>query len=111
VAAWYDADLELSITPHIGVRDLHARRAEFTVVDVRTPREFDAGHIPGALLHPLDGLRASLSSLDRAAPLAVHCKSGYRSTIACSVLEAAGFTQIRTLAGGYDAWTTAGLTP
>ena len=110
IASWYDSDLDLSITPHIRVRDLHSRRGEFTVVDVRTQPEFDAGHIPGALLHPLDRLRGSLSSLDRAAPIAVHCRSGYRSTIACSLLEAAGFTQIRNLTGGYDAWTTAGLT-
>ena len=110
IASWYNADLDLSITPHIRVRDLHSRRGEFTVVDVRTQPEFDAGHIPGALLHPLDRLRGSLSSLDRAAPIAVHCRSGYRSTIACSLLEAAGFTQIRNLTGGYDAWTTAGLT-
>ena len=110
IGSWFDADLDLSITPHIGVRDLHQRHSEFTVVDVRTPREFDAGHIPGAVLHPLDGLRASLASLDRAAPLAVHCKSGYRSIIACSVLEAAGFTQVHNVSGGYDAWTGAGLT-
>ena len=109
VASWFDADLELAITPHIGVRDLHDRRTEFAVLDVRTPREFDAGHIPGAVLHPLDKLSGSLPSLDRATPIAVHCKSGYRSTIACSLMEAAGFTQIHNLAGGYDAWTSAGL--
>jgi glyoxylase-like metal-dependent hydrolase (beta-lactamase superfamily II)/rhodanese-related sulfurtransferase len=110
VAGWDDAEFELAITPHISVRDLHGRRAEFTVIDVRGPREFNAGHVPGAVLHPLDGLRSSLASLDPAAAYAVHCKSGYRSTIACSVLEAAGFSQFRNLAGGFDAWTAAGLT-
>jgi rhodanese-related sulfurtransferase len=50
-----------------------------------------------------------MSSLDPAAPLAVHCKGGYRSTIACSLLESAGFTHITNVAGGMDAWTAAGL--
>jgi len=109
IAGWDDADLELSITPQIAARDLHARRSEFTVIDVRTQREWGTGHIPGAVLRPLDSLRLNVSSLDRDTPLAVHCKSGYRSTIACSVLEAAGFTQFRNLSGGFDAWTAAGL--
>jgi glyoxylase-like metal-dependent hydrolase (beta-lactamase superfamily II)/rhodanese-related sulfurtransferase len=109
IAGWDAAGLPLSMTPHISARDLYADRAEFTILDVRAQREFDAGHIPGALLHPLNGLRQSLSSLDPAASFAVHCKSGYRSTIACSVMEAAGFTQVRNVAGGFDAWTAAGL--
>ena len=109
IDAWDSADLPISITPHISVRDLNRRRAEFTVVDVRSEAEWRASHIAGSLLHPLDGLRESLSSLDRSQPLAVHCKSGYRSTIACSLMEAAGFTQVRNVAGGFDAWTAAAL--
>jgi hydroxyacylglutathione hydrolase len=109
IGGWASAGLWLAMTPQIAVRDLHDRRAEFTVVDVRARSEFDAGHIPGAQLHPLTDLRASMSTLDPAAQLAVHCKGGYRSTIACSLLESAGFTQITNVAGGFDAWTTAGF--
>jgi glyoxylase-like metal-dependent hydrolase (beta-lactamase superfamily II)/rhodanese-related sulfurtransferase len=109
IGAWEEADLPLAITPQIAVQDLDARRAEFTIVDVRMQSEWNAGHISGARLHPLANLRDSMSSLDRAAPLAVHCKGGYRSTIACSLLESAGFTHILNVAGGFDAWTTAGL--
>ena len=109
IGAWGEADLPLSITPQISVQDLDARRADFTIVDVRMQSEWNAGHIPGARLHPLANLRASMSSLDPAAPLAVHCKGGYRSTIACSLLESAGFTHITNVAGGFDAWTAAGL--
>jgi hydroxyacylglutathione hydrolase len=39
----------------------------------------------------------------------VHCKSGYRSAIACSLLEAAGFARPINVVGGYDAWVGAGL--
>jgi hydroxyacylglutathione hydrolase len=109
IAGWAAAGLPLSMTAHIAVRDLHERLSEFTVVDVRARSEFDAGHIEGAQLHPLNGLRSSMSSLDRAASLAVHCKGGYRSTIACSLLEAAGFRQVMNVAGGFDAWMAAGL--
>jgi len=109
VAGWAAAGLPLAMTPLISVRDLADRRAEFTIVDVRARSEWDAGHISGALLHPLPALRASMSSLDPAARIAVHCKSGYRSTIACSLLESAGFAQVMNVAGGFDAWTAAGL--
>jgi glyoxylase-like metal-dependent hydrolase (beta-lactamase superfamily II)/rhodanese-related sulfurtransferase len=109
IGAWDEADLPLAITPQIAVQELAARRAEFTIVDVRMQSEWNANHISGARLHPLANLRVSMSSLDPAAPLAVHCKGGYRSTIACSLLESAGFTHITNVAGGMDAWTAAGL--
>ena len=109
IGAWNEADLPLAITPQIAVKDLDARRGDFTIVDVRMQSEWNAGHIPGARLHPLANLRAGMSSLDPSAPLAVHCKGGYRSTIACSLLESAGFKHITNVAGGMDAWTAAGL--
>ena len=42
-------------------------------------------------------------------PLAVHCKSGYRSMIACSLLERAGYGNVINVIGGFDAWQAAGL--
>jgi len=109
IAGWAAAGLPLTMTAHIAVRDLHEHFAEFTVVDVRARSEFDAGHIAGAQLHPLNGLRTSMSQLDHDAPIAVHCKGGYRSTIACSLLEAAGFSHVMNVAGGFDAWAAARL--
>ena len=109
IGAWENADLPLAITPQIAVKDLDARRGDFTIVDVRMQSEWNAGHIAAARLHPLANLRATLASLDPAAPTAVHCKGGYRSTIACSLLESAGFTQLSNVAGGFDAWIAAGL--
>jgi len=79
------------------------------VVDVRRDAEWAGGHIAGALHLPLSSLLATLDQLDRNRPVAVHCKSGYRSTIACSLLRRAGFDDIVDLRGGYDAWCEAGL--
>jgi 3-mercaptopyruvate sulfurtransferase SseA len=47
--------------------------------------------------------------MDRERPVAVHCKSGYRSMIACSLLERAGHRNVINVAGGFDAWHAAGL--
>ena len=109
IYGWATAGLELVDTGQITVQDLHAQREEFTVLDVRRRSEWEAGHIPGSLLSPLDNMRVSLPSLDRSRPLAVHCKGGYRSMIACSLLEAAGVKDFVNVAGGFDAWTAAGL--
>jgi hydroxyacylglutathione hydrolase len=60
------------------------------------------------MLRPLDLLRTGLASLDSASPTAVHCRSGYRSAIACSLLQARGFERVMNLLGGFDAWVGAG---
>jgi len=82
------------------------------VADVRRPIEWEASHIAQAVLKPLNKLAlsegekaAALSKdLDPAKPIAVHCKSGYRSSIATSLLERAGFRQVMNVVGGFDAW-------
>jgi rhodanese-related sulfurtransferase len=75
------------------------------VVDVRKLAEFESGHISGAVSKPVDQLAGSVEGIDRERPVAVYCKSGYRSSIASSLLERAGFKQVINLTGGYDAWT------
>jgi len=79
------------------------------LVDVRQPGEWEQGHIEGAMLKPLPKLTTLLDGLDRAQPVAVHCKSGYRSSIATSLLEREGFAQVMNVIGGFDAWKTCGL--
>jgi len=49
---------------------------------------------------------SSLAALDPSRPIAVHCKSGYRSSIATSLLERAGFSHLFNVVGGFDAWQT-----
>ncbi len=109
IAGWAGAGLPLAATGQITVQELDAQRGELAVVDVRRQPEWNDGHIPGAEHRPLDQFRAGMATLDRARPMAVHCKSGYRSLIACSLLEAAGFTQMMNVTGGFDAWRGAGL--
>jgi len=112
IPAWARAGLPLAHTEQITVQDLSKRLASdagLCVVDVRRKLEFDAGHIHAALLHPLDRLRETMDALPRNRPLAVHCKSGYRSVIGCSLLQASGFTDVINVQGGFDAWAAAGL--
>ena len=74
------------------------------VVDVRTEREWDEGRIDHSLNIPLPRLSERLNELPKHQPVVLHCASGYRSSIAASLLEGAGFTQVMDLVGGYDAW-------
>jgi hydroxyacylglutathione hydrolase len=106
VEAWTEAGYELEAIPQITAQELRERWNvnELQVLDVRREPEWNAGHINNAQLWPLDQLAKQLPSIDKATPVVVHCKSGYRSMIACSLLRRAGYTAVTNLAGGYDAW-------
>ncbi len=82
---------------------------ELCPVDVRTPHERDAKRIQGSIGIPLNRLEERLSELPRNRPLLVHCAGGYRSSIAASLLQRAGFTKVVELAGGMAAWEGARL--
>ena len=106
VAAWRQAGLPLAQTRQITADELRSRLelGELQVLDVRRQGEWDAGHIDGATWWPLDNFKVSPPEIDHNASLAVHCKGGYRSMIACSLLERAGFHGIVNVLGGFDAW-------
>jgi metal-sulfur cluster biosynthetic enzyme/rhodanese-related sulfurtransferase len=75
------------------------------VVDVRTREEYASGHIPRALLIPLDELEHRLGELPpRDAPILVHCAAGGRSAAACQLLGRYGYTRLLNLVGGLHAW-------
>jgi hydroxyacylglutathione hydrolase len=111
VAAWKQAGLTLAQTQQITAEDLDSRlrAGGVQVLDVRRQPEWDAGHIENAIWWPLDNFRVSPPEIDHDAPLAVHCKSGYRSMIASSLLERAGFHHVLNVVGGLDAWQQAKL--
>jgi len=111
VAAWKLAGLPVAQTHQITAEELHLRlqARDVQVLDVRRQPEWDAGHIENATWWPLDNFRVSPPEIDRDAPLAVHCRSGYRSMIASSLLERAGFHHVVNVAGGFDAWQQAKL--
>lgn len=80
------------------------------LIDVRTAGEFAGGHLDGALnLDWTSGqLQASMSTLDKDAPVLVYCASGRRSAAAREALQKAGFKDVNDLAGGIQAWTANG---
>jgi rhodanese-related sulfurtransferase/glyoxylase-like metal-dependent hydrolase (beta-lactamase superfamily II) len=76
------------------------------VLDVRTPGEWEQRHIDGSVNIPLSRLPNRLSDLPRNRPIVVHCAGGYRSSIAGSLLQGAGFGRVAELSGGLAAWPT-----
>jgi hydroxyacylglutathione hydrolase len=111
VGAWKQAGFGLAELPQITAQALQDRlqaRAS-QVLDVRREPEWHAGHIEGATWWPLDNFKVSPPEVDRDRPIAVHCKSGYRSMIACSLLQRAGFRNVTNVVGGFDAWQQAKL--
>ena len=86
-----------------------AVRAGRRVLDVRRVREWEAGHIEGATHVPLSELPQRAPELDPAAEWLLVCASGYRSSIAASVLERAGFCRLVNGVGGMDRWRAAGM--
>jgi hydroxyacylglutathione hydrolase len=112
IEAWEHANQPIERLPHITVQDLdrlHRAAADLQIADVRRPAEWEEGHIEGALPLPLNQLATAMRQLDPGRPVAVHCKGGYRSAIAASLLRRAGFRQVVNVAGGFDAWKAAGL--
>ena len=79
------------------------------VVDVREPWEYAQGHVPGALLMPLNQLHLRVSELNPEHPVAVICASGSRSQSAALVLGQKGFKTIYNISRGMMDWSMSGL--
>lgn len=106
IEGWKQAGLPLAQLPQMTTGELREklRRGGIQVLDVRREPEWQAGHIEHAEWYPLDQFAQALPHLSTDAPVAVHCKSGYRSAIASSLLLKAGYRNIINVAGGFDAW-------
>lgn len=87
-----------------------AEKGMAQLVDVRTQREYDAGHIAGAVHIPLDELRQRLNELPGGKTLYVHCQSGLRSYLACRILAQNGWN-CHNMAGGYNVYVLQAATP
>jgi hydroxyacylglutathione hydrolase len=114
IMAWQKAGLPMQKTAQISPRELNQKLRDGSVsaseiLDVRREAEWQAGHIPGAKCRALDTFPQRLPAISGAGPVAVHCKSGYRSIIACSLLERAGHLNVINVMGGFDAWHEAAL--
>jgi hydroxyacylglutathione hydrolase len=80
-----------------------------TVIDVRQASEYAAGHVPGSLHIGAGELQDRLAELPRNRPLATICASGYRSSVAASLLRQAGFEDVSWVANGVPSWEAAGF--
>jgi hydroxyacylglutathione hydrolase len=79
------------------------------LLDVRNPREWTTKHIKGGLNIPLNRLQERIAEIPRNRRIAVHCAGGYRSSIAASILQQYGITNLTEMAGGLAAWEAAKL--
>jgi rhodanese-related sulfurtransferase len=81
------------------------------LLDVREPEEFSAIHAPNAKLIPLGQLSTRMQEIAeyKDKPIVVICRSGRRSAIAVSQLQAAGYTQVSNVKGGIKEWEKNGL--
>ena len=94
----------------ISVADAVAKRnAGAFILDVREPSEWNEFHVPGSTLIPLGSLVARVNELPRDQEIVVVCRSGNRSQTGRDTLRKAGFTSITSMAGGLNAWKSAGL--
>jgi hydroxyacylglutathione hydrolase len=109
--AWVGAGLPVQALRQVSIHELKERLPprDFQLLDVRTPREWDEGRLPGARNVFLGELPRKLTDLDREQPVVVYCASGYRSSLAASILQAGGLAAVANFPGSYQAWTAAGL--
>lgn len=89
------------------LRERLERDEQLVLVDVRTPGEYQAEHIPGARLLPLSRLQQRSDELPRERSIVCICRSGARSQVACEQLARHGFDDVANLAGGMIAWKRA----
>jgi glyoxylase-like metal-dependent hydrolase (beta-lactamase superfamily II)/rhodanese-related sulfurtransferase len=86
------------------LRQRLAAEDDAVVLDVRTPGEFEGGHIEGAQHLPLIQIQARWSEVPRGVPVYVICRSGHRSSTALSVLGQHGYDNVVNVIGGMNAW-------
>src|ERR1044072_4674579 len=95
--------------PEIDVDELAKRQGDGSfVLDVRQPDEYAEVHVPGAVLIPLNELRARQDEIPEGRPLRVVCAAGSRSARAVEALRAAGY-DASNVVGGTRAWVEAGF--
>jgi len=108
---WQNAALPLNRLQEWTVHELNARREapDVQVLDVRSPQEVAAGRVPGARHIFVAHLADRLNELDPDKTTATYCGSGYRASIAASILKKAGFRDVANVPGSWMAWKAANL--
>ncbi|WP_417389333.1 MBL fold metallo-hydrolase [Gimesia sp.] len=110
--AWDNKGLPLATLPQVSVQQLSEEKDKFQILDVRSPSEFENGRIGGAkhkfVAEMRDGVDGDLG-LDPKKPVAVYCGSGYRASIAASLMKRERFKEVYNVPGSMQAWKYAGL--
>ena len=86
------------------LREKIEQNKDIIILDVRTRKEFEIGHIEGAINIPIDELRENLNKLDKNKDILLHCRTSYRSYLAFRILNNYGFKKIWNLNGSYLSW-------
>jgi hydroxyacylglutathione hydrolase len=112
--AWAEAGYATEVGGSLEVDELAARLngggpEAPLVIDVRQPSEYEEGHLPGAVAIGAGDLPERLDQLPRDRPIATICASGYRASVAASLLRAAGFGDVLWVPGGVPTWRARGL--
>lgn len=110
--AWEMAGRPLEQRQEMPVHELREHQqngTELIILDVRAPQEWQAGHIPGAQHYFIGDMRDRIIGLDKDAQYATYCASGYRASIASSLMLSRGFKHVSNVPGSWSAWTAAGF--
>ena len=107
--AWDNAGLPLEEVRQMTVHEIKCAGKKLQLLDVRAPDEWERGHIPNARHVFLGELRQHLGKLDKSKPTAVYCDTGYRASIATSILKQEGFECVCNVPGSWQAWKKAGF--
>ena len=102
--AWRAASLPVAAIGQIAADELRENAAGICVVDVRTPREFHSGHVPGAINIPVGDIPSRAGELAPGRPVAIICEGGYRSSLAASLLAQEGVPEVINVVGGMAAY-------
>ena len=111
MASWENAALPLETIGiwTVQMLDRHKDDKDLQILDVRSGGEWKQGHVKNALHSYVAHLEENLGKLDKSKPTVTYCGSGYRASIAASILKKNGFEKVINIPGSWNAWKAAKL--
>lgn len=108
--AWVMAGYDTDHVHQLSAREVHEKldSGGFTLLDVRSKEEYREKHVPGAVNIMAMDLRTRYTELDPEKPVIAMCRTGHRSSLACSLLKQHNFREVYNAAGGITGYTAAG---
>ena len=102
--SWGNAGFEMDQTQQITVHEIIKMGQAIQVIDVRSPDEWNQGHIPNAKHVFLPELEGRKNEINKSVPIVTYCSTGYRASLAASILKRAGVENVLNLPGSFTAW-------